>query len=200
MDKYTLQTNVGQSSIGLQIYKFDKEGYEDGSKKNTFRYLVPITSDPPELGGTPDTIEITEADSKVRQYVNDRTDSPQFELSYNFDANGNNYNRIKTHTSPTVADIFLLLLPLGSAFMVKSTVSNWMSGGNPIQGTMALAQQDEAIFIPNLTDQLASFDEGEKVAEWLGITVATQTLADLIDFDSMPSGRETEAVKEALNG
>ena len=192
MDKYVLQESAGQSSIGLQVYAFD-------TTENKFGYLVPITSDPPEMGATPDTIEITEADSPVRQYVADRPDSPSLEFEYNFNSNGYNYNRVKANISATNAKVYCLLLPLGSAFLIKATGSTWMTGGNPIRGAFNLTQAEEAIFIANLTDTFTTLGVATKTLEWLGSTagVGTNSLKDIIDFTTMPAGRETDAVKEA---
>lgn len=201
MDKYVSETSVGQSSIGLQIYLFDKEGYE-GSHQNEFRYLVPIVGDPPELGGTPDTIEITEADSKVKQYVNDRTDSPAIEFNYNFDANGHNYQRVRDNVSATEGNLFALLLPLGSFFILKGTGSTWLAGGNPIQATLSIAQSEEALFIESLDTTTADLTDSElaQLNSWLGLSLTSGStkVSSVIDFTSMPSGRETDAVKEQL--
>lgn len=194
MEQYKIPNNgsEGQSSIGLQVYVFD-------TTENTFGYLVPVTSDPPEMGSTPDTIEITEADSPVRQYVSDRPDSPSLEFEYNFNANGYNYTRVKANISATNAKVYCLLLPLGSAFLIKATGSTWMTGGNPIRGAFNLTQAEEAIFIANLTDTFTDLGVATKTLEWLGSEagVGTNALKDIIDFTTMPSGRETEAVKEA---
>lgn len=201
MDKYISETSVGQSSIGLQIYVFDKEGYES-SHQNEFRYLVPIVGDPPELGGAPDTIEITEADSKVKQYVNDRTDSPAIEFNYNFDANGHNYQRVKDNVSATEGNIFALLLPLGSFFILKGTGSTWLAGGNPIQATLSIAQSEEALFIESLETTTADLTASElaQLNSWLGLSLTSGStkVSSIIDFTSMPSGRETDAVKAQL--
>ena len=201
MDKYVSETSVGQSSIGLQIYLFDKEGYE-GGHQNEFRYLVPIVGDPPELGGTPDTIEITEADSKVKQYVNDRTDSPAIEFNYNFDANGHNYQRVRDNVSATEGNLFALLLPLGSFFILKGTGSTWLAGGNPIQATLSIAQSEEALFIESLDTTTADLTASElaQLNSWLGLSLTSGStkVSSVIDFTSMPSGRETDAVKEQL--
>lgn len=205
MDKYVSETSLGQSSIGLQIYLFDKTGYSSGSdkKENTFRYLVPIVGDPPELGGTPDTIEITEADSPVKQYVNDRTDSPSIEFNYNFDANGHNYDRVRDNVSATEGNIFALLLPLGSFFLIKGTGSTWLAGGNPIQATLSIAQSEEALFIPSLDTKTSDLTATElsKLNSWLGtsLTSGETKVSSLIDFTSMPSGRETDAVKKQIS-
>lgn len=192
MDKYEVQASAGQSSIGLQVYAFD-------TTDNKFRYLVPITSDPPEMGATPDTIEITEADSPVRQYVADRPDSPSLEFEYNFNSNGYNYNRVKANISATNAKVYCLLLPLGSAFLIKATGSTWMTGGNPIRGAFNLTQAEEAIFIADLKSTFTTLGVADRTTDWLGSSagVGSNTLKDIIDFTSMPSGRETEAVKEA---
>ena len=192
MENYVLQESAGQSSIGLQVYAFD-------TTDNQFRYLVPITSDPPEMGATPDTIEITEADSPVRQYVADRPDSPSLEFEYNFNSNGYNYNRVKENISATNAKVYCLLLPLGSAFLIKATGSTWMTGGNPIRGAFNLTQAEEAIFIANLTDNFTVLGVSDRTLAWLGSEAGKgdNALKDIIDFTSMPSGRETEAVKEA---
>lgn len=201
MDKYVSETSVGQSSIGLQIYLFDKEGYE-GGHQNEFRYLVPIVGDPPELGGTPDTIEITEADSKVKQYVNDRTDSPAIEFNYNFDANGHNYQRVRDNVSATEGNLFALLLPLGSFFILKGTGSTWLAGGNPIQATLSIAQSEEALFIESLDTTTADLTASElaQLNSWLGLSLTSGStkVSSVIDFTSMPAGRETDAVKEQL--
>ena len=201
MDKYVSETSVGQSSIGLQIYLFDKVGY-GGSHQNEFRYLVPIVGDPPELGGTPDTIEITEADSKVKQYVNDRTDSPAIEFNYNFDANGHNYQRVRDNVSATEGNLFALLLPLGSFFILKGTGSTWLAGGNPIQATLSIAQSEEALFIESLDTTTADLTASElaQLNSWLGLSLTSGStkVSSVIDFTSMPSGRETDAVKEQL--
>lgn len=201
MEKYISETSVGQSSIGLQIYLFDKEGY-DGSHQNEFRYLVPIVGDPPELGGTPDTIEITEADSKVKQYVNDRTDSPAIEFNYNFDANGHNYQRVRDNVSSTEGNLFALLLPLGSFFILKGTGSTWLAGGNPIQATLSIAQSEEALFIESLDTTTADLTASElaQLNSWLGLSLTSGStkVSSVIDFTSMPSGRETDAVKAQL--
>lgn len=208
MNKYELQESAGQSSIGLQVYVWDEE-YKASSSAETaeskFVYLVPVTSDPPEMGSAPDTIEITEADSPVRQYVADRPDSPSLEFEYNFNTNGYNYNRVKQGTSATTAKIYCLLLPLGSAFLIKATGSTWMTGGNPIRGAFNLTQAEEAIFVSNLTSTFATLETaGEltlaKIQDWLGDDViGSMALKDIIALDSMPTGRETDAVKEVTS-
>jgi hypothetical protein len=198
MEKYVEQDAAGQSSIGLQIYVWDKfKAEEDDTEKDQFVYLVPTTSDPPEMGSAPDTIEITEADSPVKQYVSDRPDSPAVELEYNMNSNGYNYIRVKGAISATQSKIYCLLLPLGSAFIIKATGTTWMSGGNPVKGTVSLTQAAESIFVPSLK---GTFDEDTqtKLTEWLKVEKSTlTTLADLIAFDSMPVGRETDAVTAA---
>lgn len=195
MEKYKLQESAGQSSIGLQVYVWDK--YGDSPEEDKFVYLVPVTSDPPEMGSAPDTIEITEADSKVRQYVSDRPDSPSLEFEYNFNSNGYNFNRVKGAISATNAKVYCLLLPLGSAFLIKATGSTWMSGGNPIHGAFNLTQAEEAIFVANLNDTFSTLKIEDEIVAWLGDSVKGKSLKEIIALDSMPTGRETEAVEEA---
>ena len=199
MSKYTQQTNIAQSSIGFQIYAWQDPATDTGGFANgAFEYLVPIVGDPQALGGEPSTIETTEADSKVRTYVSDRPDSVSVTFQYNFDDNGNNYLRAKEAISNTTARVFLMLLPLGSAFMIKATGATWLEGGNPVQGSISFTQAEEAIFIKNLTSNFTA-DEVALINNWLGdSTVDTSdNLTSIIDFTTMPVGRETEAVKNA---
>jgi len=205
MEKYQLPTGgaAGQSSIGLQIYVWDTAYQADATSETTeakFVYLVPVTSDPPELGSAPDTIEITEADSPVRQYVSDRPDSPAVEFEYNMSSDGYNYERVKSAVSATTAKIYCILLPLGSAFLLKATGSTWMAGGNPVHGALSLAQGDKAIFVKNLTTTFGDAGIDTEIIEWLGEdnVAGTDSLSDIVAFDSMPTGRETDAVKAVL--
>ena len=205
MNKYTPPENnsAGQSSIGMQMYVWDTEytASATAEEEAKFVYLVPITNDPPEMGSAPDTIEITEADSPVKQYVSDRPDSPSLEFEYNFNTDGYNYDRVKSALSATQSKVYLMLLPLGSAFMIKATGNTWLAGGNPIHGAFNLTQSEEELFIPNLSTTFSDAGIATKTLEWLGSTygVGTNTLADLIALDSMPAGRETDAVKAILN-
>lgn len=191
MAKYTQQDNIAQSSIGFQVYSWN-------TTDKKFEYLVPIVGDPPTMGGEPSTIETTEADSKVKTYVSDRQDSPSFTLNYNFDENGNNYLRAKSAISSSTSRPFLMLLPLGSAFMVKATGATWLEGGNPVQGAISFAQAEEAIFVQDLTTTFTA-DQVAAINAWLGADTVTtaKALKDIIDFTSMPAGRETDAVKAA---
>lgn len=203
MEKYQLPEggSAGQSSIGLQIYIWDKyKASQQAEEEDKFVYLVPVTNEPPELGGEPDTIEITEADSPVRQYVSDRPDSPSVPFEYNMSSDGYNYMRVKNAISATNAKVFCMLLPLGTAVLIKGTATNWLSGGNPVHGSFSIAQGDESIVIPNLTTTFSEAGVADKTVEWLGSTsgAGTNSLSDLIAFDSMPAGRETDAVKEVL--
>lgn len=188
------QTNIAQSSIGFQVYVWDTS-----LETAKFNYLVPVVGDPPEMGGEPSTIETTEADSPVKTYVSDRPDSPSITFNYNFDENGNNYLRVKSNISSSTAHIYLMLLPLGSAFIVKGTGATWMAGGNPIQGAFSLSQAEEAIFVPNLDKSLPE-DTVTAINAMLGSGTVTSTskLKDIIALNSMPVGRETDAVKKAL--
>ena len=170
---------VAQSSIGLQVFGWDKE-------ESKFKYLVPITGDLPAMGSAPATIECTEADSPVKQYIADRTDSPSIELTYNYLAEYE--DNIKKYLNSTTPNSFAILLPLGSVFVVEATGDTWLDGGSPIQGKLALIQSKKAV---KINDKSVAFTEAQ-VAELatLGITVLTsQKMEELIDWDTIPAGK-----------
>lgn len=170
---------VAQSSIGLQIFSWDKESTK-------FKYLVPITGDLPPMGAAPATIECTEADSPVKQYISDRADNPAMELTYNYLAEYE--EKIKAVLNPTTPSNFAILLPLGTVFVIEATGDTWLEGGSPIQGKMTFIQGREAIRINNKS---VAFTEAQ-VAQFkeIGITVtSSQKMEELIDWETIPAGK-----------
>lgn len=170
---------VAQSSIGLQIFSWDKESTK-------FKYLVPITGDLPPMGAAPATIECTEADSPVKQYISDRADNPSMELSYNYLAEYE--EKIKKVLSPITPSNFAILLPLGTVFVLEATGDTWLDGGSPIQGKLTLIQGREAIRINNKSNTITE-EQVSQLAE-IGITAtSSQKFEALIDWDSIPAGK-----------
>ena len=170
---------VAQSSIGLQIFSWD-------AASSKFKYLVPITGDLPPMGAAPATIECTEADSPIKQYISDRADNPAMELSYNYLAEYE--EKIKKVLNPITPSNFAILLPLGTVFVLEATGDTWLDGGSPIQGKLTLIQGREAI---RINDKSANITEAQ-VAELAEINItatSSQKFEALIDWDSIPAGK-----------
>lgn len=170
---------VAQSSIGVQLFYWNIE-------HNKFEYYVPITGDLPPMGGSPNQIEVTETDSPVKQYISDRPDNPEMQISYNYLVE--HEVKINEHLDSVVPHNFLILLPLKSAFVFEATGSTWFEGGNPEQGTISFSKSKEEIKIKNIADVLSA-DEISLLGT-LGITATeTQKLEDLIDFTTVDPGK-----------
>ena len=170
---------VAQSSIGLQVFSWDSESTK-------FKYLVPITGDLPPMGSAPATIECTEADSPVKQYIADRADNPAIELSYNYLAEYE--DAIKKVLNPTTPHNFMILLPLGTGIIFEATGDTWLDGGSPIQGKISFIQGRQSIKINNKSEVFTQDQVG--LLAVIGITALTsQKLEAMIDWDSIPAGK-----------
>lgn len=134
----------GQSNIGLQLYYYD-------SDESKFKYLVPIVGEMPSLGAAPSTIDITEADSPQNQSVPDRPDNPAMELNYNIDSGLANYYKVSENLKSNKTGYYMFLLPLKSAFIFPAQGNTWVSGGNPIQGTLSMTKSAAAIAVGDVT-------------------------------------------------
>ena len=183
-----MDNTIAQSNIGLQLYYFD-------TTSQKFKYLVPIVGEMPALGAAPSTIDVTEADSPQNQYIPDRPDNPAIELTYNINAGLENFKKVNENLKSNKVGYYMFLLPLKSAFVFPAQGNTWISGGNPIQGTLSMTKTESAVAIGDatktFTDQEFPTSDLNILKKWLtGATIEESTvMSSLIDLDSVPAGK-----------
>lgn len=97
--------------------------------------LVPI-KDVPDSGAEGGTIEVTELDSAVKQYIEDRQDTPAQDFTYNRTAS--KYEAVKNICDGNEHE-FLVVFSDGTGTYIKGTAQTWKKGfsaGNAQEATL----------------------------------------------------------------
>lgn len=125
-------TNVAITDVGTKFY------VETAPDAGTYKILVPVTS-VPATGQAPSTIDVTELDSPIKQYVLDRVDPGTMEFAFN--DTEEKYNAVlavcdnETHN-------FLIVYQDGRGVKITGTASCWhneLSAGTALGGGLAIA-------------------------------------------------------------
>ena len=108
-----------------------------------YKVLVPI-KDVPDSGAEGGTIEVTELDSEVKQYIEDRQDTPAQDFTYNRTAS--KYEAVKA-VCDGEAHEFLVVFSDGTGTYIKGTAQTWKKGfsaGNAQEATLHIVATDIA--------------------------------------------------------
>lgn len=101
--------------------------------------LVSVTS-VPDTGSAPSTIEVTELDSAVKQYISDRPDTPSYEFEANYTKE--NYAAVTAGISLTEEKNYLIVYQDGSGEKFTGTGAAWKKGvtaGNAVKIGLSFA-------------------------------------------------------------
>lgn len=104
-----------------------------------YKKLISITS-VPDTGAAPGTIEVTELDSKVKQYIADRPDTPSYEFEANYTKE--NYATVVAGISLQEDKDYLIVYQDGSGEKFSGTGSVWKKGvsaGNAVKMGISFA-------------------------------------------------------------
>lgn len=131
MPNTTLNVNepVAHSDLGCMLF------CKDGDK---FKYLVPVRA-VPATHSAPGTIEVTEMDSPVKQYIADRPDVPVYEFDYNYTKE--KYAAVKAKADGKTEHEFLITYGDKSGVKFKGTGFTWrdaVSTGGEIKGKLSI--------------------------------------------------------------
>lgn len=110
--------HAGLSSIGVKMYK--------GS--STSKKQLPNLLSTPEMGGTPEKIDVTTLEDSVKQYINGVKDYGDLEFSFLYDGDKSDSSFKTLKGSEGTPDTYTLELPDGSSFSWTADVSVRMSG------------------------------------------------------------------------
>ena len=123
---------VAHSDVGCQLWCFD-------STASKYKYLVPVRS-VPATGASPSTIEVTEMDSPIKQYILDREDVGTLEFDYNYTAD--KYAAVKAKADGQTVQKFLITYSDKSGVKFEGMGKTWrdaVSTGGEIKGKLAIA-------------------------------------------------------------
>lgn len=131
MSNTTLEVNnpVAHSDLGCMLFCKDGEKY---------KYLVPVRA-VPATHSAPGTIEVTEMDSPVKQYIADRPDVPAYEFDYNYTAA--KYAAVKAKADGKTVHDYLITYGDKSGVKFKGTGFTWrdaVSTGGEIKGKLSI--------------------------------------------------------------
>lgn len=115
-----------------------------GKKKGAtaFSKLVSI-KDVPESGSDPEQIEVTTLESKIKQYVAGRQDSPSQAFTYNY-TEDNYFTKVKPFCDGNVHE-FLVVFPDGTGTYIKGsadTRKNAVSLNSALEATLTITPMD----------------------------------------------------------
>jgi len=108
---------------------------------NKYSKLISITS-APATGAAPSTIDVTELDSPVKQYISDRPDTPSYEFESNYLKES--YELLKEKISLTDAKDYLIVYQDGSGEIFSGTGDIWkkeLSAVNAVKIGISFAVQ-----------------------------------------------------------
>lgn len=115
-----------------------------GKKKGAtaFSKLVSI-KDVPESGSDPEQIEVTTLESKIKQYVAGRQDSPSQAFTYNY-TEENYFTKVKPFCNGEVHE-FLVAYPDGTGTLITGsaqTKKNSVSLNSALEATLTITPMD----------------------------------------------------------
>ncbi len=115
-----------------------------GKKKGAeaFSQLVKI-KDVPESGSDPEQIEVTTLDSKIKQYVAGRQDSPSQAFTYNY-TEENYFTKVLPYCNGEVHE-FLVAYPDGTGTLITGsaqTKKNAVSLNSALEATLTITPMD----------------------------------------------------------
>lgn len=108
-------------------------------ENDKYRKLISVTS-VPDTGSAPSTIEVTELDSAVKQYISDRPDTPSYEFEANYTKE--NYATVTAAISLTEEKDYLIIYQDKSGEKFKGTGAAWKKGvsaGNAVKIGLSFA-------------------------------------------------------------
>lgn len=110
--------HAGLASIGVKMYK----GTSSSKAK------LPNLQSTPELGGTPEKIDVTTLEDSVRQYINGVKDYGDLEFTFLYDGDKSDSAFKTLKAAEGTPDTYTLELPDGTSFSWMADVSVRMSG------------------------------------------------------------------------
>lgn len=113
--------------------------YAKGQTK--YEWLIPIKS-VPASGAAGGTIEVTELDSEIKQYIDDRKDTPEQDFTYNRTAE--KYEEVQKVCDGNVHE-FLIVFSDGTGTYIKGTAQTWkneFSAGSAQEATLHIVATD----------------------------------------------------------
>lgn len=111
----------------------------ESDTEGKYTQLVGITS-APATGEAPGTIEVTTLDSKYKQYIADRPDTPKYEFDYNYTEES--YAKVTSALSLTETKNYLIVYQDGSGEKFSGTGATWkdaVSRGDSVKGKISFA-------------------------------------------------------------
>ena len=123
---------VAYSDVGTKLYVKGDSKYE---------VLIPIKS-VPASGAEGGTIEVTELDSAIKQYIADRVDTPAQDFTYNRTAE--KYEAVKAICDGTAKE-FLVVFSDGTGTYIKGEAQTWkneFSAGSAQEATLHIVATD----------------------------------------------------------
>lgn len=138
---------VAHNDIGCMLFAYD-------STSAKFKYLVPVRAIP-ATQSAPSTIEVTEMDSAVKQYIPDRPDIPSYEFDYNYTKA--KYAAVKAVCDGKTATEFLIVYSDASGCRFTGTGFTWrdaVSVGGEIKGkiTIVVSKTDDVDDCTSIVD------------------------------------------------
>lgn len=110
-------------------------------KSTTYEELVGIKS-VPASGSAGSTIDVTELKSKIKQYIDDRQDTPAQDFTYN--RTSAKYEAVKAICDGKVHE-FLVAFSDGTGTYIKGTAQTWkneISAGSAQEATLHIVAQN----------------------------------------------------------
>lgn len=109
--------HAGLASIGVKMYK--------GS--STTKTKLPNLQSTPELGGTPEKIDVTTLEDSIKQYINGVKDYGDLEFTFLYDGDKSDSSFKTLKAAEGNPDTYTLELPDGTSFSWTADVSVRMS-------------------------------------------------------------------------
>lgn len=128
-------TTVAVSDLGTKLYK-------ESATAGKYEQLVPVTA-APATGGAGATIDVTELDSSVKQYISDREETPAYEFDFN--ATKEKFAVVKAMCTGTKQK-FMLEYGDGDGMLFEGIATCWidsLSAGNAKKGKLSVAVESK---------------------------------------------------------
>lgn len=123
---------IAVSDVGVALLKWDNTA-------SKYKYFMAITA-APATGGAGSNIEVTELDSKYKQYIADREDTPAYEFDFNYTAS--TFNTAETTFDGVTSNKFALCFQDKGGFTFEGIGTCWtdaVSAGQAIVGKISIA-------------------------------------------------------------
>lgn len=134
-----MANEVALTDIGTILY------YRTATGTTAMTKLVGITG-APDMGSEPESQEVTETDSQVRQFVGMRASADTLTFTYNYlEENFNKVNALDDGSSHE----FALVFSDGSGYYINGTIKTWTNSfesNSNIDATFSITQTSGAVW------------------------------------------------------